>query len=434
MKYFSTRNKKKFSFIQILENNFPKDGGLFLPTYFPKFKKLRSSFKNTLKEVFKLYMKKCEYKKLNISNICNKVLCKKNFPLDENIIRMSIINKNISLLKLSNGKTFSFKDIAICVLSKLIKSGIVFCATSGDTGGSCAEFFKKSNINTFIFSPNKRISTFQAKQIYSIKEKNIFNLSIKDNFDKCQDLLKELILNNKTVNSINWIRIIIQTSYYIHFIKKRHNLLIPTGNFGNAYSAFVAKKMGANINKIIIITNENDVLFNFFQKGIYDVRRKTKFTNAPSMDISNASNLERLIYEMFKNVSIIKKLFLKLKKVGVFRIKTRLIRKTGIFSYKTNNIQRLKMIKYIFLKKNILLDPHTSSSIILFKKRHNVMVETAKPIKFLKSINEVISGKHIKKHLEKYILPNYGKNKFFLFSSKDKNKIRNFIKSSSKIS
>ncbi|MGX7589196.1 threonine synthase [Candidatus Vidania fulgoroideorum] len=444
MIYTSTRKKNKKRFSDIIYKNMSY-GGLYVPYKFKKIGKeinriKKYSFKKIINYIFKIFLTKYEYKYYKISKICKKVFNKKNFPLDKNIVSIKKIKNKLFLLKLSNGKSFSFKDIAICFISEIYKNNIknIICATSGDTGSSCSTFFKKNtNIKTFIFSPYNKISNYQFSQISNILSKNILSVSIKGNFDKCQKIVKNIV-NKKnfcTVNSINIIRIIIQISYYLYaFIKirKKTNFYIPTGNFGNAYSCILLKKLGLPI-KITIITNENDMLYNFFYKGIYENNRFTVKTDSPSMDISKSSNIERLIYIFFKKkTKKILNFFNILKKKKKIKIKK--INKT-IGCQKIIKKERKKIINFFYRKKNYLFDTHTSNAIASYfknKKKDNVCVlETAKSLKFLEEINIFL-----KKNMSEFCNKKYNikieefcskKKKFFYFNSKDNKKILNFV-------
>ncbi|WDI79307.1 threonine synthase [Candidatus Vidania fulgoroideae] len=444
MKYISTRKGDKKSFSKIIKNNM-SSGGLYVPYFFPKIrKKLKKiknyNFKDIVNYIFKIFLTKNEYKHYSIKKICNNIFKKKNFPLDKNIVSLKKIKKKLFLLKISNGKSFSFKDIAMCFISKIFKYNIkknVICATSGDTGSSCATFFSKNNkIKTFIFSPYNKISNFQFSQISSIIKKNIFNVKIKGNFDDCQKIVKDSLKNNfSTVNSINLIRILVQISYYLFAflkIRKKINFFIPTGNFGNAYSCFILKKMGLPI-KITIITNENDMLYNFFSKGIYENNRKTIKTDSPSMDISKSSNLERFIFSIFKNNKEVRNFFNKIKKKKILKIsKFKRIINCG----KSVKGERKKIINFFFKKKKYIFDTHTSNALAFyFKKKKNkeniCILETAKSLKFLEEINTFLdkdfNSYYIKKYnidIKKFCLK---RKKFFYFNYKDKNKIKNFI-------
>ncbi|AXN02504.1 Threonine synthase [Candidatus Vidania fulgoroideae] len=443
MKYISTRKGDKKSFSKIIKKTM-SGGGLYVPYLFPKIKKKLNKiknydFKNIVEYIFKNFLTKKEYIYYKIKKICKKIFNKKNFPLNKNIVSLKKIKKKLFLLKISNGKSFSFKDIAISFISKIFKYNIkknVICATSGDTGSACATFFSKNiKIKTFIFSPYNKISNFQFSQISNIIKKNIINIKIKGNFDDCQKIVKNSLKNNfSTVNSINLIRILVQISYYLFAflkIRKKINFFIPTGNFGNAYSCFILKKMGLPI-KITIVTNENDMLYNFFSKGIYETNRKTIKTDSPSMDISQSSNLERFLFAIFKNNKDVSKFFNKIKKKKILKIsKFKKIINCG----KSIKNERKKIINFFFNKRKYIFDPHTSNALAFYFKKKNkenvCILETAKSLKFIEEINMFL-----KKDINNYCIKKYNidikkfcskRKKFFYFNYKDKIKIKNFI-------
>ncbi|MGX7589042.1 threonine synthase [Candidatus Vidania fulgoroideorum] len=443
MKYISTRNNKEIrNLFDIINQNMSIDKGLYIPKKIPNILGIIKDMKTTnfisiVKFVLFIFMNNKECKEYNINKICKKIFKKDNFPLDKNILSIKKMKKNLFLLKISNGKSFSFKDIAISLISEFFKNSKnnIICATSGDTGSSCVSFFYKNKKKTVVLSPYNKISNFQFSQI-SKNKKNIVSISISGNFDKCQEIVKRTLTNRKlnfnTVNSINILRIIIQISYYLYAVlklKKKINFYIPTGNFGNAFSCYLLKRMGLPI-EITIITNENDMLYNFFSKGIYEKNRKTLQTDSPSMDISNSSNLERYIYYAFKKKDS-KKIIKTKKNIKILKFKKNI--KCG----KTNRKGRKKIIRYLLKKKKYIIDTHTSNALAHYfkKKRKNenvCVLETAKSLKFLEDINIFL-----KKDLTNYISKKYNinmkrfkknKKKFYFFYSKDLKKIERFIK------
>ncbi|MGX7589338.1 threonine synthase [Candidatus Vidania fulgoroideorum] len=437
MKYLSTRNvNKKYSFIDTLLKSMPNDGGLFIPEFIPKVlfkKRIFSNYYNLICHLLSLYMTKKEYNKLEIKKITKYVYKKNSCFFYSSPQKLKKINKNY-ILDLNYGKTLSFKDFSmpflvevLCnYLKKIRNNSNAFVATSGDTGGSCSFYSKKKkNLKTFIFFPKNKISEFQNNQILSVTDKNIFNLSIEGNFDDCQTILKSNIVYFKniiTFNSVNFLRIIIQSSYYLKTsydlykkYKKKINFSIPSGNFGNAFSAFLAKKNGAKIGKIIVSTNENDILYYFFNKSIFLTNKSVKKTNCPSMDISKSSNLERFIYFSFSNL---KKIINKKK----YKFKKKLI----IKSFRCLSKERNKEIKNYYKKNGKILDTHTCNSICSIKNKKGiwVVINTAKHIKFSEFTNKIIGIKKKYKFNEKI---KFLKKKSFFFKSKDKYKIKNFI-------
>ena len=307
----------------------------------------------------------------------------------------------------------------------LDKKGVtlnILGATSGDTG-SAAEYAMrdKSNISVFMLSPEGRMSSFQKAQMYSLMDERIHNIVVPGTFDICQDLVKGVSsdLNFKkkyrigSVNSINWGRISSQVVYYFYgyfrTIEKTGNRFmspvsfsVPSGNFGNILSGYVAKKMGLPIENLVLATNENDVLDEFFKTGKYRVRplNETFKTSSPSMDISKASNFERFIFDVVKNdFGRVNTLWNKLNIDGSFKIEDeeslRFIKKSGIVSGSSNHENRLATIKNIKEKYDRTIDPHTADGIFVARKNLKskipmVCLETALPIKFSETVFESI--------------------------------------------
>lgn len=440
MKFINTRNKKKYSFLKILLKGISKKGGLFMPEKFPKVnlkKIIKKNYKELFSYIFKKYLSKEEINFLNIKKIIKKTFNKKNFFSVKKIVdfkKIKLFKNKILLYKIYNGKTGSFKDMAISFLTNLIsvylkkkkKKINLVTSTSGDTGSSCAFFARKEkNIKIFILSPFKKISNFQANQMFSIKKKNLFNIKINGNFDDCQNILKKYILKKEkfsTLNSINLVRIISQSVYYFFcykMFKKPLIFSIPTGNFGNAYSAFLAYKMGMPIKKIILCNNENDMCFSFFENK-KQINKKVVKTNSPSMDILKPSNLERYLYEVLKKkdyIKYIKNIPFKYHKKSIFKA-TRCTKK-----------ERKRVIKEIYKKnKKLIIDTHTANALIYLKKKkcnNFICVSTASYVKFTKSIFNILNIKKKIKIIEKL---KKKRKKTYKFNSKDKSKILNFIK------
>ena len=252
----------------------------------------------------------------DLSNIIDKsysVFRKKNVV---NLVKVG----DRSVLELFHGPTLAFKDIAMQLLGNFYEHYLnnqnekinIVVATSGDTGAAAIDAIKgKKNINIFVLHPNNRISHVQRKLMTTSKEKNVFNIAIEGNFDDCQNLVKTMFVDKtfskaikmSGVNSINWARIIAQSVYYFYsyFLIEENNqpinFSVPTGNFGDVYAGYLSKKMGLPINKLIVATNQNDILHRAISKGTYDVEKVSE-TISPSMDIQIASNFERLIYDL----------------------------------------------------------------------------------------------------------------------------------------
>ena len=318
MEYISTRgDNKKFSFSEVFLKGLADDGGLFIPL---NIKKFDESKMNSLKklnyidlatEIIYLYTGDFLSKK-ELNEIVKKSYS--NFR-EEDVVKIVELNQ-LKILELFHGPTLAFKDIAMQLIGNmyehLLKSNNetinIVVATSGDTGAAAIDAIKgKSNLNIFVLHPNNRISSVQRKIMTTVEEKNVFNIAIDGNFDDCQNIVKQMFsdlefsksINMSGVNSINWARIIAQAVYYFyaHFKLGKDNISfsVPTGNFGDVFAGYLAKKMGLPIDKLIVATNENDILHRAITKGDY-ISKEVRETLSPSMDIQLASNFERLIY------------------------------------------------------------------------------------------------------------------------------------------
>src|SRR6056300_1321927 len=322
MNYVSTRNKSKtFKFKDVFLKGLADDGGLFVPEAEFKFnsKKLNSlkdlDYNELAKEIISPFVDDF----INDHDLSK--IIKKSYSSfrKQNVINLIKVEDRF-ILELFHGPTLAFKDVAMQLLGNFYEYYLennnekinIVVATSGDTGAAAIEAIKgKKNLNIFVLHPQNRISSVQRKIMTTVKEKNVFNLAIKGNFDDCQNLVKSMFadqdfsnsINMSGVNSINWARIIAQAVYYFYtyFLlnSKDHkiNFSVPTGNFGDVYAGYLAKKMGLPINKLIVATNENDILHRAISKGSYEAHKVSE-TNSPSMDIQIASNFERLIYDI----------------------------------------------------------------------------------------------------------------------------------------
>lgn len=432
MFYNSINNKldvKKFS--DIFFSNIPKNKTLFFPFKILKLKKnqifsLKNlNYVNFAFKISRLFINNISEE--DLYNIINKSYFNFNFNLVLNIEK--IFNNNF-LLNLNNGPTLTFKDLAMIPLGNILnffskkinKKFLIFCATSGDTGSSANNSFKNfEKIKLFTFYPFNMISNIQRKQITTLIKNNIKNISILGNFDISQFLIKKIfenIKNNKkifliSVNSINWFRIIFQTIYYcycsLNVYKNNYvNFIIPSGNFGNSLSAFIAKKLGFPIEKIITCTNDNNFLDNFIKNNIIK-NYSLKKTISPSIDISIPSNFLRLVNNN------------NLKNNQMNNINK------SFFSDKINNKIIINSIEYFYNKYKKIHDPHTITSLtslIKNEKKNNIVVSTSYPIKFIFAIKKIIPNLKIKLNIKKLFLLN---EKYKIFSQ-NFNILINFIK------
>ena len=422
MKYISTRNnKKEFDFKAVFIKGLADDGGLFIPKSIKKYSN---------EELHEL--KKLNYNQLSVE-IINQFssdfitkdelssLIDKSYSTfrEREVVKISNIG-SLKLLELFHGPTLAFKDIAMQFIGNLYEYYLskndekinIVVATSGDTGAAAIDAIKgKNNLNIFVLHPNNRISPVQRKLMTTVEDKNVFNIAIEGNFDDCQNIVKSMFsdldfsksINMSGVNSINWARIIAQSVYYFYSYfklnKETVSFSVPTGNFGDVFAGYLAKKMGLPIDKLIVATNENDILHRAISKGDY-VSKKVKETLSPSMDIQLASNFERLIYYVNNsNADITADIMKKIKQNSYHIEKNNLetIQKDFV-SESCNEQETLDIIKNNFKDNNIILDPHTAVGVGVANKlsfNDCVVLSTAHPCKFPNATNNAID-KHEK--------------------------------------
>ena len=422
MDYVSTRNSSNiFKFKDVFIKGLADDGGLFIPKSLQKYKK------NDLFEFKNLEYKELAKKIIHpfigdfmSENDLSKIIDKSYSAFRKKNVVDIIEVGDRSILELFHGPTLAFKDIAMQLLGNFYEYYLnnenekinIVVATSGDTGAAAIDAIKgKDNVNIFVLHPNNRVSPVQRKLMTTGKEKNVFNIAVDGNFDDCQNLVKAMFADKSFskeikmsgVNSINWARIIAQSVYYFYsyFLieenNKPINFSVPTGNFGDVYAGYLAKKMGLPINKFVVATNQNDILHRAISKGTYDVEKVSE-TISPSMDIQIASNFERLIYDLnncndTKTISAMKDI----KEKGKYLIDKENLDKINIdfLSSQISEDETLKTIKTVYEKFNIVLDPHTAIGYGAFDKvnlkGNNVVLATAHPCKFPDAIKRSIN-------------------------------------------
>ncbi len=452
MKYISTRDSsKELNFEQVFIKGLAEDGGLFVPKFLKKYNsedliKLKKLNYNDLStEIINLFS--AEFiTKAELSSIVKKSYS--TFRKKE-VIKISSLGK-LKLLELFHGPTLAFKDIAMQLignlyeyyLSKHDKKINIIVATSGDTGAAAIDAIKgKSNLNIFVLHPNNKISSVQRKLMTTVQEKNVFNIAIDGNFDDCQNIVKQMFsdlefsksINMSGVNSINWARIIAQCVYYFYSFfkldKESVSFSVPTGNFGDVFAGYLAKQMGLPIDKLIVATNENDILHRAISKGDY-VSKKVRETISPSMDIQLASNFERLIY--YVNNSDTKKtseIMQKVKQNSYQIEKNNLdIIQKDFLSESCNENETLDIIKKYYKENNIILDPHTAVGVGAAKKlffNDCVVLSTAHPCKFPDATkNAIDSYEKLPKELQHVL----DKDENFQVLKNNTEDIKNFIK------
>ncbi len=453
MKYVSTRdNSKEYSFEDVFIKGLADDGGLYVPTSLKKYSS------KELQELKKLNYNELSTEIINLfsSDFISKdklsSLIEKSYSTfrEKEVVKLSNVGE-IKLLELFHGPTLAFKDIAMqfignlyeYYLSKNDKKINIVVATSGDTGAAAIDAIKgKSNLNIFVLHPNNRISPIQRKIMTTIEDKNVFNIAIDGNFDDCQNIVKSMFsdlefaksINMSGVNSINWARIIAQTVYYFYSYfkldKETVSFSVPTGNFGDVFAGYLAKKMGLPIDKLIVATNENDILHRAISKGDY-VSREVKETSSPSMDIQLASNFERLIYyinnsECKKTADIMKKI--KQNSYQIENDNLEIIQK-DFTSESCNENETLNIIKKNYEENHIILDPHTAVGVGAANKlsfNDCVVLSTAHPCKFPDATNNAINKHEKLPHELKHVLD---KEENFQVLKNDIEEIKNFVKS-----
>ena len=422
MNYISTRNNSKsFNFKDVFIKGLADDGGLYIPKSLHRYtQKDLDSFEDLqytelAKKIILPFIGDFVSEN-DLSDIVDKsysVFRKKNVV---DLIKLG----DRSVLELFHGPTLAFKDVAMQLLGNFYdyylnatneKINIVV-ATSGDTGAAAIDAIKgKKNLNIFVLHPHNRISPIQRKLMTTGNEKNVFNFAINGNFDDCQNLVKAMFadrpfsssINMSGVNSINWARIIAQSVYYFYsylLIKDRSqpiNFSVPTGNFGDVYAGYLAKKMGLPINKLIVATNQNDILHRAISKGEYNIE-KVYETISPSMDIQLASNFERLLYDVnnhddTETASVMQDI----KEKGKYIIDKEKLEKINIdfLSARVSEEEVLKTIKDVHDKYETILDPHTAIGYNAFDKinlkGNNIVLATAHACKFPDAIKKSIN-------------------------------------------
>ena len=452
MKYVSTRdNSKEYSFEDVFIKGLADDGGLYVP------KSLKKYSTEELSE-----LKKLNYNELSIeiinqfsSDFISKEelssLIKKSYSTfrEKEVVKISNVGE-LKLLELFHGPTLAFKDIAMkfignlyeYYLSKNDKKINIVVATSGDTGAAAIDAIKgKSNLNIFVLHPNNRISSVQRKIMTTVDEKNVFNIAIDGNFDDCQNIVKQMFsdlefsksINMSGVNSINWARIIAQAVYYFYAYfkldKETVSFSVPTGNFGDVFAGYLAKRMGLPIDKLIVATNENDILHRAISKGDY-VSKGVKETISPSMDIQLASNFERLIYYVNNSDSKITADIMKKIKQNSYQIEKNNLEtiQKDFLSESCNEQETLDIIKKNYEENNMILDPHTAVGVGAANKlsfNDCIVLSTAHPCKFLEATNNAIN-KHEKLPEElQYVLD---KEENFEVLKNNTEEVKNFVK------
>jgi threonine synthase len=448
MLYLSTRgDAQRKHFCEILLEGLAPDGGLYLPERYPQvdagtLEQWRAlPYADLAFEILSLYIDDIPAPELRA--LCRKTYTAEVFGTREIVplkkledASTSPARTDVYLQALSNGPTLAFKDMAMQLLGNLFEYELarrgeqlnILGATSGDTG-SAAEYAMrgKKGMRVFMTSPHGRMSPFQQAQMFSLQDPNIYNLAIEGVFDDCQDIVKEasndLDFKRKykigTVNSINWARLMAQVVYYFagYFQAtasplpagegakpQKVSFAVPSGNFGNICAGHVARMMGLPIDSLVLATNENDVLDEFFRTGVYRVRSSadTHETSSPSMDISKASNFERFVFDLLgRDAGKVRQLFgEQLARTGQFDLSAdpafrQARERYGFVSGRSTHADRLATIRNTYERFDLMIDTHTADGL---KVAHGhlrpgvpmIVLETALPIKFAETIVEAL--------------------------------------------
>ena len=430
MKYLSTRgDKTERGFSDILLEGLAPDGGLYLPTQYPKvddatLTRWRGlSYADLAFEILSLYID--DIPAADLKRLCDKTYTEAVFGTPQ-ITPLRKLQDGVFLQALSNGPTLAFKDMAMQLLGNLFEYELarrgeelnILGATSGDTG-SAAEYAMrgKQGVRVFMLSPHGRMSPFQQAQMFSLQDANIHNITIDGVFDDCQDIVKavsnDLAFKRAhkigTVNSINWARLLAQVVYYFagYFQVSTSNaekvsFAVPSGNFGNVCAGHVARMMGLPIARLVVATNENDVLDEFFRTGRYRVRAsaETHETSSPSMDISKASNFERFAFDLLgRDGARVAQLFgPALVQDGGFQLNaddTARIASFGFASGRSTHADRLATIRQCWADHQDMVDTHTADGLKVAREQLQpgvpmLVLETALPAKFAATIEEAL--------------------------------------------
>lgn len=440
MKYLSTRapsNGPTHSFCDILLEGLAADGGLYLPVSYPRVNgDLLDEWRRVLAgegyaalahRVISLYVDDIDSD--DLLGICRRAYDAENFGSTQVVGVSRIGDGQLWIGHISNGPTAAFKDMAMALLGELFEYELtrrdrrltILGATSGDTGSSAEYAMRgRERVQVFMLTPAGRMTPFQQAQMFGLKDPNIHNIAFDGVFDECQDAVKKVNADVAfkarysigAVNSINWARLLAQVVYYVALYlqmtgsnEEKISFAVPSGNFGDICAGHIAREMGLPIDRLVLATNENDVLHEFFSTGRYRVRasQEVAATSSPSMDISKASNLERFVHDLMgRKPEITTDLFdTQLSAHGRFSLRRteafqNLAERYGFISWNSTHADRVQTIRGLWCDCGILVDPHTADGIHvahhLAGQIHSpiVVLETALPVKFADTIIEAV--------------------------------------------
>ena len=443
MRYISTRGQSApQAFCDILLGGLAPDGGLYLPESYPQVSRAdldawrKLSYADLAYEILSKFI-------TDIPAADLKALVAKTYTADvyrharngrdaAQITPLTRLDDGLYTQELSNGPTLAFKDMAMQLLGNLFEYVLdkrgqsinILGATSGDTG-SAAEYAMrgKHNVKVFMLSPDGKMSAFQRAQMYSLNDANIFNIAVRGMFDDAQDIVKAVSNDAEfkakykigAVNSINWARVAAQIVYYFqgYFLATQSNdeqvaFCVPSGNFGNICAGHIARQMGLPIAQLVLATNENDVLDEFFKTGVYRPRtsKETNVTSSPSMDISKASNFERFVFDLVgRDPAVVAALWAKVDKGEAFDLSATVywqnMPKFGFVSGRSTHADRLATIRMANEKYGVMLDTHTADGLKVALEHLQagltmVVLETAQPVKFEETIREALNSEPVR--------------------------------------
>ena len=443
MRYISTRGHAvPQAFCDILLGGLAPDGGLYLPESYPQISRSeldawrKLAYADLAYEILAKFI--TDIPAGDLKSLVARTYTAEVYRHARNggdaaqITPLTKLEDGLYTQELSNGPTLAFKDMAMQLLGNLFEYVLekrgqainILGATSGDTG-SAAEYAMrgKHNVKVFMLSPEGKMSAFQPAQMYSLQDANIFNIAVTGLFDDAQDIVKA-VSNDAgfkqqykigAVNSINWARVAAQIVYYFqgYFLATTSNdeqvaFAVPSGNFGNICAGHIARQMGLPIARLVLATNENDVLDEFFKTGVYRPRNtaETSITSSPSMDISKASNFERFVFDLVgRDPSIVRDLWARVDKGEAFDLSGTVhwsrLPEFGFVSGKSTHADRIRTIRYAHGRYNVMLDTHTADGLkVALENRQPgvpmIVLETAQPAKFEETIREALGAEPVR--------------------------------------
>jgi threonine synthase len=422
--YQSTRGTaENLSFEQILLAGLAPDGGLYVPSHLPQFSPTE------LLELAHLPYNKLAYEIISpfvgdalLPHVLQKIIDEAYATFSHEAVTPLIqIEHNHFILELFHGETLAFKDVALQFLGRVMDDVLqqnrahltILGATSGDTGSAAIAGCKgRNSMDVVILYPHGRVSEVQRRQMTTVLDRNVHCLAIEGTFDDCQNIVKTLFVDEDlrrkkplgAVNSINWTRIIAQIVYYFYAAfqlgapARKIAFSVPTGNFGDIYAGYLAKKMGLPVEKLIIASNANDILVRCLNSGEYRIL-PVKQTASPSMDIGISSNFERLLFDAHeRDFMAVNGLMSSLKNNGSFSLKNNALAKINrdFMAVRCDDATTLKVMSDMFKRAGYLLDPHTATGVFAVQNlRQNddivyVTLATAHPAKFPDAVNKAV--------------------------------------------